>query len=387
MYGFFQIVYNSIYSIFHTLKSPFFWIVIGIIFFQYRKIGEMEKRILGRSKKSPFYNVLTSTLFGLIGGILGSVIFIYLGTVINPEDFYFILPLAILLSMINSRFICFSYAGGIISLLSLIFGYSNINVSGIMALVGVLHLVESFLILVDGTKGKIPIFMEKQGEIIGGFTMNRFWPVPFIIFIDGSHIYPATIMAILGYGDFALVNYPENKARETAGALFIFSIILIFLAQLSTYYHILKYIAAIFAPLGHELIIMFGKKKEKKGNCIFAPSNHGLKILDILPNSVGERMGLKPGDIILSINGNRVYTEKDIEDILYFKPKFIWVDIFDRKRGLITKEYKDYQKGINSLGLVVVSSIPEYTFIVKESKSPIHRLINKFKYKKINFKN
>ena len=90
MYVFFQIVYNSIYNIFYTFKSPFFWIVIGIIFFQYKKIGEMEKRILGKYKRTPLYNVLASTVFGLIGGILGSIIFVYLGTVINQEDFYFI---------------------------------------------------------------------------------------------------------------------------------------------------------------------------------------------------------------------------------------------------------------------------------------------------------
>ena len=121
MYAFFEIVYNSIYNIFCTLKSPFFWIVVGIIFFQYVKIGEMEKGILGENKVSSFYNVLISTMFGMMGGVLGSVIFIHLGTVINPEDFYFILPLAILLSMVNPRFICFFFFFGIISLLCLIF--------------------------------------------------------------------------------------------------------------------------------------------------------------------------------------------------------------------------------------------------------------------------
>ena len=199
--------------------------------------------------------------------------------------------------------------------------------------------------------------------------------------------YIQLLIAILGYGDFALVNYPENKSRRTAGMLFVFSIILILLAQLSIHNSIFNYTAAIFAPLGHELIIMISRKKEKKGNYIFAPTNHGLKILDTLPNGIGERMGLSPGDIILSINGNRIYTKRDIEDILYFRPRFIWVDIFDRKKGFITKEYKDLKNCISSLGVVVVSSTPEYTFIVEESKSPIYRLINKLKHKKARFKN
>ena len=384
---FFQVLYHSICNILYTLKSPLFWVVVVIIFFQYRKIGELEKGVLGGYKTPPIYNVLISTIIGLIGGIIGSILSIYLGIIISPIDFYYILPLAILLSMIHPRFICFSYAGGIISLSSLIFGWPSVNVSGIMFIVGVLHLVESFLVLVDGSTGKIPIFMERQGEIIGGFTMNRFWPVPFTVFINNSGIYPVTIIAILGYGDYALTNYPEKKSKETAGVLSIFSITLVFLAMLSVDYYTFKYISAFFAPLGHEIIIMLGRKREKRGSNIFAPSNQGLKVLDTLPDSIGEKMNINPGDIVLAVNGNRVYTKRDIEEVLYFRPKFIWLDIFDRKKGLITKEYKNYPDSISSLGIIVVSNVFEYAYLVEETKSPILKLWDKLKKKKDRFKN
>lgn len=347
----------------------------------------MEKGILGEYQKSPIYNVFISTLYGLMGGILGSIIFITFGISINPKDFYFILPLALLLSMVHPRFMCFSYAGGIVSLVSLILGWPSINVSEIMFVIGVLHLVESFLILVDGRNNKIPIFMEKQREIIGGFTMNRFWPVPFSIFVNSGCVYPITIMAILGYGDFALANFPEKKSRETASALSLFSIILLILSRLSIENHFYKYVAAIFAPLAHEVIIAIGRRKEEKGDYLFTPAEHGLRVLDTLPNSVGGKIGLNPGDIILSINGHRVYSREDIEDILFFRPKFIWLDVFDIKKGMVTKEYKNYQVGINNLGIVVVSNIPDQIFIVEESKAPVVRLINRFKNKKSRFKN
>lgn len=109
---------------------------------------------------------------------------------------------------------CFSYAGGILSIINLIMGWPKINVSEILFVIGVLHLVESFLILWDGNSNRIPIFMEKKGEIIGGFTMNRFWPVPFSIFVSNGYLYPITIVAILGYGDFSLSNYPEKNPGE-----------------------------------------------------------------------------------------------------------------------------------------------------------------------------
>ena len=379
-------VYNSIYNGICTLKSPLFWIVVGIIFFQYKRIGEMGKKTLGMMKISPVENTLRSIIIGMLGGILAGVVFSHLNIIINPKDFYFILPLAIILSLIHPRFICFAYSGGIVSILSLVFGYPNVNVSGIMMMVGVLHLVESLLILIDGAVGKIPFFMEKGGNIIGGFTMNRFWPVPFTVPVNRGHIFPITIIAILGYGDFALTNYPETKVKETSRILFLFSIILILFAKLSNQHHIFGYAAAIFAPFGHELTIGIGRIREKGGNYIFTPSDKGLKILDVLPNGIGERMGFEPGDIILSINDNRINNKEDIENILYYRPKFIWVDVLDREKGLITKEYKELKKGIVNLGIMVVTSYPRYTFMMKRPKNPIGELIKRLNKKKATSK-
>ena len=99
-------------------------------------------------------------------------------------------------------------------------------------------------------------------------------------------------------------------------------------------------------------------------------------------------MALNPGDVILSLNDHRIYSKKDIEDILLIRPKIIWLDVFDIKKGLITKEYKDYQKGINNLGIVVVSNFLDQILIVEESKTLIVKLINKFgKRRKSTFKN
>lgn len=384
---FLEIAYYSLNNILHTLKSPLFLVVLLIIFFQYRKIGKLEKGVLGLNSKSIIYNTIVSTGFGLLGGLVGSIIFIFLGTTINPEDFYYILPLALILSLFHSRFICFSYAGGIIALVSLIIGFPNVNISGILMVVGVLHLVESLLILIDGKTMRTPIFMERDGQIIGGFVLNRFWPVPFTIFINGKIIYPATIIAILGYGDYALTNYPEKKSKETAGLLSIFSIILLIFASLSKNYEIFKYIGAIFSPLGHEFVIKLGNKREESGKYLFKPSLYGLKILDVLPNSIGKSMNLNSGDIIISLNGNRIYSNRDIEEVLVQKPKYIWMEVLSPEKKLTTKEFQDYKNGINNLGIITVGDTNEYQYIVKEADSLISRALDKFRNRKARFKN
>jgi len=341
----------------------------------------MEKMILGSNREPLYKRMITSTILGLLGGIVASIIFISLGTTIEGNDFLFILPTALLLSLIHPRFICFSYAGGLISLISLIFGFPKINVVSVMTVVAVLHLVESLLIIIDGHSGRMPIFMEKDNEIVGGFNMNRFWPMPFLILVQGDRVYPMVIIAILGYGDYVLTKFPKEKTRETSGMLLLFSLVLLLLSQLSKQHNILLYPLAISSPLLHEFIIQFGRRREENRRPIFVPSSMGLKILDTLPNGVGEKIGLKTGDILISINGDRINSKRDIVESLMLKPKYIWLDVLDMKKGLITKEYKNYREGIDGLEVLVIPKVPEYTFVMEEGKSSIRRLIEKIKNK------
>jgi len=382
----FEILHFSTVNVLTTLLSPLFWIILLVVLFQYIKAGKLEKGILGRYKRSPFLNTLFSMFYGLIGGIFGSIIFIYFNVYISQRDFLLLLPLSLILSIIDHRFICFSYAGGIISLSHLIFGWPDINVTSIMFIVGVLHLIESLLILLDGTNGKIPIFMEKDNIIVGGFIMNRFWPVPFLVFLNDVAIYPITLISILGYGDISLSKLPEDKAKETSIRLFIFSTILIIFSIKSQTEQIYKYILAIFTPVAHEIIIQLGRLKEKRGKYIFKPSKNGLKVLDTLPGSIGEKVGVNPGDIILTINGKRIHSKEDIEEILYYRPKSLLIDLLDIKKGYVSKEYKS-KEGINSLGIVVVSNAPDYHLVVEEAEMPLVRFINRFRRRRSTFRN
>ncbi len=341
----------------------------------------MEKMILGSYREPLYKKAIVSTVLGLLGGIVGSIVFMILGTRVNSSDFIYILPLAILLSLIHPRFICFSYAGGIIALISLLFGYPKINIISVMTIVAVLHLIEAFLIIIDGHNGKIPIFMEKDNEIVGGFNMNRFWPVPFLVFLEGGSPLPVTVVAILGYGDFALAKYPKDKTKETAAMLFIFSALLLVLSELAKSYSKMLYVLAIASPVFHEMIIQMGRKRERLGEAIFTPSQRGLKLLDTMPYGVGEKMGLKTGDIILSINGNGVQSKEDILNALYFSPKYIWIDVLNEKGKLVTLDYKDYREGIQSLDVLFIPKESDYSFVVEEVKSPLSRLLKRIKIK------
>ncbi len=402
-----EIIQMGLITIVSVILNPIFWVAIGLVYFQYNKISKMEKKILGSNKKPTGKRVLSSTVTGIWAGILGSVFIIALGIVISPGDFKYILLLAVLLMMIHPRFICFSYSGGILSLSSLIFGMPNINVSSLMAIVAILHMVESFLILVDGASSKIPVFLERDDKVVGGFNMMRFWPIPLIVLLLSSSI-PASggvampdwwplfytgevvnkndlsflmigVIAALGYGDIAITDYPENKIKYSAKNLFFFSITLLVLSITSLYVFEIKYVAALFSPIAHELLIQYGRKKEKKGEPIFVPPTRGVKILDVIPEGVGQEMGLKTGDIIYAVNGKTVDTKEDIGGILMSIPSYVWVDYFDKNRETHTKDIRDYRNGIRSLDILVIPRDSQYKFTVKNKQGLMIRIINKIK--------
>lgn len=346
MYGLYQIVVFTIIDILNTLKSPFFIGIIFIIYFQYYKIGRMEREIRGY-RRNTFLKLIRSVIFGMFGGIITTVLFLYLGVVVIPKDFMYILVAAIGLSFINPRYMCFAYGGGVISLVSLTLGFPKIQISQVMSVVAVLHIVESILIFLDGAKDKLPFFFQGEKEIHGGFNMNRFWPIPFVVFMGDGLIQPITLMAILNYGDYSISSYPRRKTINTSIILFVYSIILLYISKMI----INPFIAPIFAILGHEYIILRNKKKEDEGFHIFSPPNRGVKILEILPNSIGQELQIGMGDILLKINEIDINNIKDLQDIMVLEPRNIKMELFNIRLGLITKKYNGKGK---PLGLVIV---------------------------------
>lgn len=339
MYGLYQIVYFTIIDIWRILMSPFFIVICIIIMLQYNRLN-----------KSPMNSTIASIILGTFGGIIATVSFIYLEVVINPKDFIYIYIIAVLLSFIDLRFVCISYGGSIITLSSLLFGYPAIEGNGIMVVIGVLHIIESILILLNGSNQKEAAIFQQNGELVGGFNMNRFWPIPFVVFIGGELIYPISLIAILVYGDYSITTYPRKKAIETSILLFLYSSILLFFTKNLTN----QIIAPLFALLGHELIIFTNKYMEEKGKGIFNNPLKGVRVLDVKTNGIAYKLGIRTGDIILSINQLDINGEIDIMDILSLESKSIDIKFFSLRKGIISKSYRGKNK---TLGLVIVPKV------------------------------
>jgi hypothetical protein len=331
-----------------TLVSPLFLAIYLLLFalvtWQYKRLEDMSGRLLNTTGRSYIGAAVISTLLGLAGGILGSILLVLVGIDLFSIGIMYLWVAALLLMMISPRFLCFAYAGGLLSLVSLLVGYPDINIPQLLALVAVLHMVESLLIVANGHLHPVPVYVKKGGEIRGGFNLQKFWPLPLVALVSAGYVEAGSpgilmpdwwplikryapdsapqvymlipVLAILGYGEITTTSPPGQKARESAFWLFIFSLVLLVLAVASSRWMPLIWLAAIFSPLGHELVIWLGMRAERNRPSYYVNPSQGVMILDVRRRTPAARAGLQSRDIVLKVNGMPVNTQEELANIL-----------------------------------------------------------------------
>ncbi|WP_066633609.1 PDZ domain-containing protein [Desulfolucanica intricata] len=330
-----------------VLSEGLFWVVVALVAVQYRQMARMKEGFTGvKAGKGVFKDTLVACIFGVAGGFAGSLIMVFIGLTLSGSGLIYMWPVAILLMLINARFLCFAYAGGIVALTYLFFGWPQINVPQVIALVAILHMVESLLILGSGHLGAVPAYIkDRSGQIVGGFTLQKFWPIPIVALmavvgrgvvqdgVDMPSWWPLLnpgiqgdlehlsyillpVVAGLGYGDVAVARTPREKSKLSAFYLGLYSFVLLILALLADRSWLLAFCAAVFSPLGHELVIHIGKQVEFNSRPRYVPPERGIMVLDAVPNTPAWRAGLRSGDILVEINGLPVKNKFGLDGVL-----------------------------------------------------------------------
>lgn len=339
-------VFRSYPGIFSNVAvDVLYLVVLGLVASQYAKVQSTEERLYGAARNKAFYQTAYAMGLGLLGGLLASLLLVLVGVSVTDSGIVYLMPLAVFLCLLSPRFLCYSYAGGLAGLSYLIFGWPRINVPAVMALVACLHAAEAFLIRISGHSCSTPLYISHEnGDVVGGFALQRFWPIPLIVlflikvpdisYIEGLIHLPdwwplikapeiagpgqpvfamMPIIAALGYGDIAVAKNPHDKARSTSKNLMIFSGILLALSIAASRWPLFAWIAALFSPAGHEIVIKIGLREEFGHLPIYVPSEKGVMLLDVVEGSPARNAGLKTGDIIYFINGNEINSRKELE--------------------------------------------------------------------------
>lgn len=335
-------------ALFEPTYALAFWLVVLLVFLQYRRVAGMEEHLYGFVKNHPGHQTFLAAAQGLVGGLIGSFILVFVGVSLSGAGIQYLLPVALLLYLLSPRLMCFSYAGGIVSVLYLLFGFPRVSVGGIMALVAILHLTESLLIRLSGHTCATPVVIRNQRrELVGAFSLQKFWPVPIVVLVllavpdptqlggliempdwwpllrANGLVNPQTavyallpVMAAVGYAEVAVTGGPRQVSRRTAGTLAAYSLVLLALAVAASRAAWMEWPAALFGPLGHELVVRRSLRREMRGEPWLRPASTGVRILDVMPGSPAAQMGIRPGDTLVSINGESLYATYQVQEIL-----------------------------------------------------------------------
>ncbi|ABO51571.1 PDZ/DHR/GLGF domain protein [Desulforamulus reducens MI-1] len=397
--------------LFQTLGAVFmepqilelFLLVVAIVALQYYRMGRAKEKFFGLKPRGVWRDVLAATLFGLLGGVLASYIMVFVGLTLSDSGLIYLWPLAILLMFIDARFLCFAYAGGLLALSSIALGWPEVSIPQLLGLVAILHFAEAVLILVSGHLGAMPVFIRNaEGKVVGGFALQKFWPIPLVVMVivgqtsgaaGGIHmpqwwplikgdmganvdnvIYSLMpVVAGLGYGDLAVARTPKQKGRISAVFLGLYSVILLALAVLTDRYPLVGVAAALFSPLGHEMVIYLGRRLEAT-NAIYKPVDQGVKILDVIPGYPAWQAGIRSGDIIKEVNGMTVGSRQGLEFALgvYHQVQITYYSMAQKKVYREGIEFKEK----DMLGVLPVPEGNEETFMELSTNGPLRRWFN-----------
>lgn len=398
-------------------------VLLGVIFYQKnRRISIMQKITIGESLNSPLELTLSQLVIGIIAGAIISVILSNIGIAFNYNWVIEILFIASLITLfIKKRFIGFAYIGagiGFVSmLLDLISSYTDLRINfkidiiTLMTLIGIMYIMEGILIAIDGKRGAIPVFSNRENNIIGGFAYNRSWPLPIAILfiVAGANtssmgvtnismpdwwpiINRGSTLALLAtavlasapmYGilNYTAVTFTREKGKKPVYSgvrTLIYGISVVLVAQLGRVGVVGNLISIIYVPLVYEAIIKIDKILEKKSKCLYISDNEGVCVLEVAPTSPAYEAGIRRGDKIIQVNDKEISLEVDVFKAI--RESVFGVHIKVKKVSGEIKDYEIRAKG-KRIGILLVPKIVKIEDALDFNGDEIKKILEEIKKK------
>lgn len=404
-----EIVISTLRSICGAILFPPYvftlLILLLIFYFKNKKRAAMQKMMVGGSVESALELTLSQFVFGVLGGIIGSLILNLCGVAFDENCRIEVLFVtSIILAAIKPSFVCFSYSASLLGFISIVLNIIgmiipntdykyifNLDILYVMIFVGVMHVVEGILVFLDGHRGAFPILIKKEDKILGGYSLKRYWVLPLAIMIMGnlSNIYSdynsisvfeipnywsmfksqqqidmlktlflsiISFYAVVGYSSVTYTRTKREKAVSSGLYIFSYGVLLIVVAQVARIGIFGEIFVVIFAPAAHEFMLKLQRYSEMKRKPKFVSDKNGLVVLEIGNNSKMKEFNIGVNSKIISVNNECIECEKDIYSILKRNLHKAVIKIKDCD-GVI-KEI-NYAHDNNRLGILLVPSHKE----------------------------
>ncbi|MGG2017542.1 PDZ domain-containing protein [Bacillus sp. S10(2024)] len=333
-----------------------------------------------------WYELRTSIFSGIGLGIILSLITVGTGLIVSQASVIIMAIWTVSLAII-AQYRCLSpaYTLGVaiaaavlsskipFSFLQLQEGEES-SVVSLAILLGLMLVVEGLLISKNAANYSTPKLRKgKRSLNIGLHESNRLWLVPLFVLIPGDaltkFVYWWPVVSV-GSQKFSLFLIPfiigftrKIKSFEPKGALlftgrrvFGLAAVVLLLGIASYWWHTLAIVAMGAAMLGRLTIAVQERLEDEKRPAYFSSRDNGLVVLGTIPGTAGEELDLKPGEIIVKVNGIVPTTADEFYNALQLRTTgaFCKMEVLDTNGELRLVQHAIYEGEHHELGIVFV---------------------------------
>lgn len=197
----------------------------------------------------------------------------------------------------------------------------------------------------------IPLLLVIPGESFGAFF--DWWPV----FSLGNQTYSFFWLPVLvGFRFTVQAQLPSEALRLMTRECFILAIV-VAAAAIGSIWSMYSGIAGLgIAVIGGLFVLYRHRQRENKHSFLFGPTDNGLKVIGIHPETPAEKMGVAVGDTLVSCNDEEIRTEEDFYRALSKNSVYCHLKIKGPDGELRLAESALYADTPHEIGLVLLSN-------------------------------
>lgn len=250
------------------LFDPIFFLILIYSVAMYKR---QRDQILGPQKLKDILPIMLVDIgIGIAIGLCTSGILAYFQITFKVHmNILLLIPIAVLLMLKSPKWGCFSYVvpvAYIIEGLSKLFHIRlfNLDYEMLIYLVGVLHIVEGLLVILNGHINARAVPIYNGNKLTSVYVMHHIWVVPLVFMVNSSVGIALPLYALLAYGDEARVRTPKQQSLLTGCLILVFGSIIFFLAACIDRDILQIGGGILMMPVLHELIFVIENFMNKK---------------------------------------------------------------------------------------------------------------------------
>ncbi|WP_342566929.1 PDZ domain-containing protein [Psychrobacillus sp. FSL K6-4046] len=242
----------------------------------------------------------------------------------------------------------------------------------IAILAGLLLIAEGFIIQKHGATNASPRLVKTaRGSEAMEYVTKRLWLLPILLVIPGDviHTYlPFWPQFTLGESTFSLVLFPfvigfQQKSRHSLAENFFpmygkkvwqLGIIVTVVAAVGYIEPLISLIALALGVIGRLVISFIEYRRERNGSFAVSPQSNGVMIAGVLSDSPAEKMGLKIGECIVKVNGQKVTDEQELYEAVQINAAHCRLEVLDHNGELRLRQHVLFRHDHYRLGLILV---------------------------------